>query len=305
MSRSFDTRLVVQSLLVSASIFAVYGFSPDTSGEDPLVQHKLYSHLDYAARALERGNSREAVAYAEMVLLRREITIFVDDKDAPSAVREDAVRALRAAAVNWEDALNREIKFRFVPFRDADVTVQYTGDMRYNGKDAAGTVRWTRHVMSLGSGEYRYEVRANITLRTHTPKGDVMNYGQMLHTAGHELGHVLGLEDTGKAGSLMGPLRLDRPVERATKAERESLLSLRKLASDLLARVHATQQDALSEEPRILILVVSEPAVALESKRHSARDDRGQRRVAVVRSPLRDGQAESRKKAFKVTGLGR
>ena len=53
MSRSFDTRLVVQSLLVSASIFAVYGFSPDTSGEDPMVQHKLYSHLDYAERALE------------------------------------------------------------------------------------------------------------------------------------------------------------------------------------------------------------------------------------------------------------
>jgi hypothetical protein len=305
MSRSFDTRLVVQSLLVSASIFAVYGFAPAGNEGESRVQERLYTHLDHAERALSAGNSGEAAAYAEMVLLRREITVYVDDARAPRSSREDAVRALKTAAVNWEDALDREIKFRFVPFRDADVVVQYAGDMRYDGKDAAGTVRWTRQVMSLGSGEYRYEVRADITLRTHTPKGDVMNYAQMLHTAGHELGHVLGLEDTSKAGCLMGPLRLDRPVERATKGERDSLVALRKLANDILARVHVAQLDQDSEEPPIPLKVVSLPEAIGEARKLSPRDDRGQRRARLVRGPVRDGQAPQGKKGFTVTGLAR
>ncbi len=317
MSRHFDTRLAFQSLLVGASIFAVYGFSPGTGEKDARVQSRLYSHLDYADRAVTLGNSNEATAYAEMVLLRREITVYVDESKAPWQIKEDAAKALRDAAVNWEDALNREIKFRFVPFRDADVIVTYSEAVRFDGKEAAGTVRWTRQVMNLGSDQYHYEVRANITLRAHTPSGSMMNYRQMLHTAGHELGHVLGLEDSAKQGDLMGPLRLDRPTERATKSEKDSLLGLRRQADDILARINGVEKDVLARisgvekdvkeqgYDRILVQVVSEPTEKIEARKPSARNDRNQRRPALVRSSSRDKQAESRTKSFKIGGMAR
>lgn len=306
MAGCFDSRLPIQSLLVAASIFAVYGFSPGNGTKDPRVQDRLYGHLDRAERAITSGNCGEATAYAEMVLLRRDVTVFVDEANVPYELKEHASRSLRTAAVNWEDALGREIKFRFVPYRDADVFVRYADGMKYDGKDAAGTVRWTRQVMSLGSGEYRYEVRANVTLRTRTPQGATMNYAQMLHTAGHELGHILGLEDSAKQGELMGPLRLDRPVERATRAEKDSLLTLRRQANDILARIEEEDaQDEPSDYGHIVILVVSDATVSGEVQEPRVRNDRGQRRADLVRSPVRDGQAPTRKTGFAVTGMAR
>jgi predicted Zn-dependent protease len=306
MAVNFDTRLAFQSILVGASIFAVYGFSPDSGEKDSRVQSRLYSHLDHADRCVANGNTSEAIAYAEMVLLRREITVYVDESKAPWQIKEDAAKALRDAAINWEDALNREIKFRFVPFRDADVIIGYADGVRFDGKEAAGTVRWTRQVMNLGSNQYHYEVRANITLRAHTPAGSMMSYRQMLHTAGHELGHVLGLEDSVKQGDLMGPLRLDRPVERAAKAERDSLLSVRRQAGDILARVNSYDKVAVRQDyDNVIVQVVSEPSEKIEARKPSVRNVRGQRRPALVRSSVRDKQTEPREKVFKIGGMAR
>jgi hypothetical protein len=235
-----------------------------------------------------------------MILLKREITVYIDDKGAPREIKESAVRAVRDAAINWEDALQREIKFRFVPFRDADVVISYTDGVRYDGKEAAGLVRWTRQVMNLGSGQYRYEVRANITLRTNAPNGATMNYRQMLHTAGHELGHVLGLEDSARQGDLMGPLVLNKPTERATKAERDSLIEFRLRAGEILAKIYGNEpQDFEPFDAE----VVSEPAEQLETEKPTIRDDRDERRPALVRSSRRDKQAKQRKAGFTITGM--
>jgi hypothetical protein len=306
MALNFDTRLAFQSLLVGASIFAVYGFAPETGEKDSRVQSRLYSHLDHADRCVLNGNTSEAIAYAEMVLLRREVTVYVDDSKAPWQIKDDASKALRDAAINWEDALNREVRFRFVPFRDADVIINYADGVRFDGKEAAGTVRWTRQVMNLGSDQYHYEVRANITLRAHTPSGSMMSYRQMLHTAGHELGHVLGLEDSARQGDLMGPLRLDRPVERAARAERDSLLAIRRQATDILARVNADDRfEARVDYEDVTVQVVSEPSEKFETRKPSARNGRGQRRPALVRSSVRDEQAKPRAKDFKIGGMAR
>ena len=280
------------------------GFSGET-GRDRRIQSRIYDHLDRAERAFSDGRSEEAMACAEMVLLKRDITVFVDDRNVPWQIKESADRALRLAAINWEDALNREIRFRYVPRAYADVVIRYSDGMRHGGREAAGTVQWSRQVINLGSDSYSYKVTAHITLRTHAPNGAMMSQRQMLHTAGHELGHILGLEDTGKQGELMGPLRLDRPVQRATKNEVDSLWDIRRRADLILQRI--TGGGVPNENPGVELhgLVMSSPAKQIESHETHLRVTSGRSRTAPVRRARRNRKASARKKGFRITGMAR
>ncbi|MCH7945061.1 MAG: hypothetical protein IIC73_03480 [Armatimonadetes bacterium] len=291
-------------LLVPVVAMALCGFSGE-SGRDRRIQSRLYDHLDRAERAFSDGRNEEATACAEMVLLKRDITVFVDDRNVPWQIKESAHRALRLAAINWEDALNREIRFRYVPRAYADVVIRYTDGVKHGGREAAGTVQWCRQVMDLGSNTYSYKVTAHITLRTYAPNGAMMSQRQMLHTAGHELGHILGLEDTGKQGELMGPLRLDRPVQRASQKEVESLWDIRNRADLILRRI--TGQGVPGQVPGVELhgLVLSTPAKQIESQETHLRIARDRGRTAPVRRTLRDRKASARKKRFSVAGMAR
>jgi hypothetical protein len=83
MARHNVTRLAVKAVALSAGVFVLSGFSSSSIGRDTRVQDRLYDHLDYAEKALLYGQTSEAVAYAEMVLLRREITVYVDETNVP------------------------------------------------------------------------------------------------------------------------------------------------------------------------------------------------------------------------------
>lgn len=303
MARSNKARIALKVAALGTTLFVISGFGPASLGRDERVQDRLYDHLDHAEQALLFGQTKEALAYAEMVLLRKEITIFVDDSNAPWQIKEDSKKALRDAAINWEDALGREIKFRFTTTADADVVVRYADAMRFDGKDAAGTVRWTRQVLDLGSEQYEYQVRANISLRTQAPNGAYMTYKQMLHTAGHEFGHILGLEDSARVGDLMGPLRLDRPVERATGNERDSLITFRQQASLVVQRCngHFDPNVQVSIEGK----VVSEPKEDSAFQETVVRNSGRRSGTSPVRRDRRSQEAEPRKKNFAVAGMAR
>ena len=278
-----------------------------SDGRDARLQERLYDHLASAEKAYSYGHTSEATAYAEMILLRRAITVYVDEANAPWEIRGEASKALRDSMVNWEDALNGDVKFRIVNYPGADVTIKYAGEMRYDGKNAAGTARWSRSVMSLGSGQYEYQVTATITLRTHTPQGSRMSYKQMLHTAGHELGHVLGLEDSARQGELMGPLRLDKPVERATSKERESLVSFREQADLILQKIAGTDKKAAgpTDERKVSFQVVSFAAETIEPRKDSLRVVSDRRGPDTLRGTVRDRKAKARATGPRIGGMAR
>lgn len=274
----------------------------DATG-DPRVQDRIYDHLSAANAAARYGNAAEATAYAEMVLLKRSIRVNIDDSGVPYFQRDNARQAFLNAVINWEEALGNQVRFAFVPLRDADVVVSYTDSMQFNSKEAAGTVRWTRQVMPLGAGQYDYAVRATMVLRTRTPRGEDMSYKQMLHTAGHELGHILGLDDTKRVGDLMGPLRLDRPIERATRDERDSLLAIRDQANLILRQVSGETEPEPSPAPFIAFVVPSNQAKDDAVGQDNSRIAPVRRSDTAVRRTVRNKKAESRAPSFRFGGM--
>ena len=289
--------------LVAAFVAASMGASA-MGGHDARIQDRLYDHLDHAQQALLYGHANEATAYAEMILLKRDITVYVDATNVPWQIKEDAATALRDAAVNWEDSLGREIKFRFVQNPDADLVVYYTEGLKFDGKESAGTTRWSRNVMDLGSDQYQYKVNASILLRTYTPYGQMMNYKQMVNTAGHELGHDLGLEDSPRQGDIMGPLRLDRPVERPAPAETQSLLAVRQQADLILQKINGNGglQGPMVFAPTDF-QVVSSAAEHIELQEDCSSVSGDRRRAPVVRRHRRDRKAAPRAARFAIGGM--
>jgi hypothetical protein len=71
-------------------------------------------------------------------------------------------------------------------------------------------------------------------LRTTTLKKRPMPFEVIRHEACHELGHVLGLDDTNIVGAVMGPLDLNRPASGPSDAEVEAVRLVRTEATRLL-----------------------------------------------------------------------
>jgi predicted Zn-dependent protease len=62
----------------------------------------------------------------------------------------------------------------------------------------------------------------------------------MRHEMMHEIGHVLGLEDTESTGAIMGPLDMNRPVSRPLPHEVKAVWDIRLEASRI-------RKDALAQ----------------------------------------------------------
>ncbi|MEQ1933145.1 MAG: matrixin family metalloprotease, partial [Fimbriimonadaceae bacterium] len=99
-----------------------------------------------------------------------------------------------------------------------------------------GFTSWQRQILRFENGSYQAKLAASVQLRTITPQGKPMSLAQMRHAAMHELGHILGLDDSPDQGDVMGPLDLSRPVIEPKSDEIAELLKLRKDAQEIRTR---------------------------------------------------------------------
>ena len=117
-----------------------------------------------------------------------------------------------------------------VPVSQANVRVHArasTGGVNH----LAGLARWVKRVVRTGRDSYEPRISADVALQAKALDGAAIAY-----VTAHELGHVLGLDDTTHCGELMGPAQLTNPVAGPAETELRALARLTDRA-DFVARV--------------------------------------------------------------------
>ncbi|MCC7435555.1 MAG: matrixin family metalloprotease [Methanoregulaceae archaeon] len=192
--------------------------------------------LSYGQRALDAGHMEAARAATDVILLG-EVRYAL--AEGPSEARE----VLKAAMREWEVATDGEVRFVEVPANEAQITIGWANELRFRSLEAGGVARWQRAVRRDGDG-LRGEVSATIELRLRVPSGRRLNSDQLMQCALHEIGHILGLDDSSARGEAMGPLDLRRPITRLSDGDLSALRELRSRAWNL--RDIVTQAEALA-----------------------------------------------------------
>lgn len=225
------------------ALFAVSALGFARGPIDPRIQTRVQEFLDRAEKCLGDGKSSEAKTVAEMLLFRRALRYSVDFGNLSPERAEEASGALHEAMASWSDAVNGTVEF--VPYtgRFADVRISFVDSVRSGSCEVAGHAVWRRQVLNWREDQFSYQVSAEILIRTTLPGGSRMSPSMMRHTALHELGHVLGLNDSARSGEAMSALNPFAPVSKPASAEVLSLNGVFDQAGLFLSQ--AMQQDLL------------------------------------------------------------
>ena len=193
------------------------------------IQPDMVKQVSYARTELQSGDWAMAMAHANLVDFDRPLKVSVSFENVRPDLQNTCRKSLTAGMKIWQDALGgRPYEFTDQP-GDADVEVTFKREVSEGKAPVGGLVRWRRSVEVVNDGpEQRTDAEAFI--RTENPRGGHMTFEQMRHECAHELGHVLGLEDSPRSGEIMSMLDLQHPVSKAAKVEVEALMKVRKLA---------------------------------------------------------------------------
>lgn len=183
--------------------------------------------LAYGHRAVEQGRYEAGLAASQVVLLGEVRYSTAAASDTAKAVLLEAMR-------EWELATDGEVKFVEAPAKEAKIMLSWADSLRKHGADVGGYAKWKRAVRRDGTGVLQPELSAQIELRLRLPDGRAMSRDQLKQCALHELGHILGLDDSRAKSEVMSPLDPARPITRPSPADVQALSALRLRASQLL-----------------------------------------------------------------------
>ena len=201
----------------------------------PTVLPEVVGHMRDGRACLASGDRALAAAHARLILVSHQIKIRISTAGFSPVEADRCRRALIEACDIWQRALDDSFEFILVDAQtQADVYAIFQPDVRLQGEQVAGYVRWQRTLQADAGKVVLQGFRADMQLRTETPGGQPMPLAAMRHEACHELGHVLGLDDTDKVGAVMGPLDIEHPVSGPTVAEIDTVRQIRQDANQLL-----------------------------------------------------------------------
>jgi hypothetical protein len=197
-------------------------------------------HLEQAQKDLQAGLVDEALAEVNLILMDKPISYQIKFESVAEELRPQCTAAFRDGVAIWRRALGKDLGFEESGASEApQVVITFQPEVQQNDAAVAGFVRWRRFVERDAFGVPAMHLSADIKIRTRLLDGNPMTLEHMRHTSAHELGHVLGLDDTRECGEMMGPLELVRPVADVDASELENLRAIRRAALELRERALA------------------------------------------------------------------
>lgn len=219
-------RVLPTALLIALSTIVPAGGVPAT--KTPVLP-EVKQHLVDGWACLS-DNPQMAKGHALSVLVSTDIAVEVNlERVAPDS--KTACRAAIDGALEaWEKALGNGLHLhRLEEGEHSGIVIRFLPDVRQRGEAVAGYVNWKR---TAGEGEG--SVTGDVQIRTVNIDGTAMPGRAMRNIVVHEMGHLLGLDDTDRMGEAMSPLDISHPVSGPSGSEATAVRSLRTEATNLL-----------------------------------------------------------------------
>lgn len=231
-----------RGLLVLIAAVATFAPASTGNGSEALrgrLLPDLPEHLEYAQKDVQGGQMEDALAHIDLILMDH-ATYHINFDDVAPEKQAECTAAFRDAVAMWDRALGTGFELDEVPAdQPAEINVTFQPDVKQSGSEVAGYVTWRRRVVGGEGSPIKMDFSADVRVRTIQPNGDPMMLEHMRHTSAHELGHVLGLDDSPFYGDIMGPLDLQHPVTDFESAELENLRAVRAEAEQVKEQVLA------------------------------------------------------------------
>lgn len=192
------------------------------------VLPKMVQNLDAAKSAAENGQWSKAGALIELVKIH-DIKVEVPYHATPLQQA-----ALNDAARMWEKALGESVRFTMVAPGQGQVSIKFSDSVSYAGSHSMARATWSRQLVNYGWGSYGSQTTASIEVRTRL-NGLPCSLPVLRHALAHELGHVLGLDDSRTLGDVMGPQMNEKAPEAPAFEEASALIELRDKAYEVEA----------------------------------------------------------------------
>ncbi len=221
--------MIANFVAILTGLTAAPAASLSSSAELELrVMPEMRRHVQLASNCFREQKWNESIAYANSVLLLGSTSFSVQFDSISMREEEKCRNAVGQAVSLWETALDHQI--HFTESLNPNIKFRFEPQVKSANREVGGHVQWNRSVESNSAGEFAPKFSATVWVRTSQPNGKPMNQEHLRHVIAHELGHILGLNDSKSIGEIMGPLDLRKPAKKLGVSEMQAISTLRNQA---------------------------------------------------------------------------